>query len=45
VNASREKVNRRLHAWAAQGWVTVDPAGIRLLQPDRLGALFAEVTG
>jgi hypothetical protein len=39
VGASREKVNRKLHAFAAEGWVAVDAAGVRLLAPERLKAL------
>jgi CRP-like cAMP-binding protein len=40
IGASREKVNRKLHAWAAEGWVEVEPAGVRLLDLPRLKALF-----
>jgi CRP-like cAMP-binding protein len=36
INASREKVNRKLHAWTQAGWVEIAPQGVRLLQPDRL---------
>lgn len=32
VGASREKVNRKLHAWASEGRVDITPAGVRLLQ-------------
>jgi CRP-like cAMP-binding protein len=36
LGASREKVNRKLHAWVAQGWVEVTPSGVRLLEADAL---------
>jgi CRP-like cAMP-binding protein len=39
LGASREKVNRKLHAWAAAGWVEITPAGTRLLQTGSLTAL------
>ena len=39
LGASREKVNRKLHAWATEGWVEITPAGVRLLATDSLGAL------
>jgi CRP/FNR family cyclic AMP-dependent transcriptional regulator len=31
LGASREKVNRKLNAWARQGWVALGPSGVRLL--------------
>ncbi len=34
LGASREKVNRKLHAWAAEGWVEITPAGVRVLSDD-----------
>lgn len=39
LGASREKVNRKLHAWAAEGLVEITPAGVRLLKTDSLAAL------
>jgi CRP/FNR family transcriptional regulator, cyclic AMP receptor protein len=39
ISASREKVNRKLHAWANDGWVALSPQGIRLLKPESLRAL------
>ena len=33
LGASREKVNRKLHLWAAEHWVELTPAGVRVL-PD-----------
>lgn len=42
VGASREKVNRKLHDWAGQGWVELSPAGVRLLAPERLQGLLGQ---
>jgi CRP/FNR family cyclic AMP-dependent transcriptional regulator len=39
IGASREKVNRKLHAWSRDGWVALTPQGVRLLQTDSLHAL------
>jgi CRP-like cAMP-binding protein len=39
IGASREKVNRKLHAWSDDGWVVLSPQGIRLLRVDALRAL------
>jgi CRP-like cAMP-binding protein len=39
IGASREKVNRKLHAWSHDGWVALTPQGVRLLQTDSLHAL------
>jgi CRP/FNR family cyclic AMP-dependent transcriptional regulator len=39
LSASREKVNRKLNAWARQGWVALGASGVRLLDK---GALMAE---
>jgi CRP/FNR family cyclic AMP-dependent transcriptional regulator len=39
LGASREKVNRKLHAWAADGWVELTPSGVRLVETDALAAL------
>lgn len=36
---SREKVNRKLHEWARQGWVEVASVGVRLTDVERLRAL------
>ena len=36
LGASREKVNRKLHEWAAEGFVVITPSGLRLRAPDRL---------
>ncbi|HEX3700977.1 MAG TPA: Crp/Fnr family transcriptional regulator [Phenylobacterium sp.] len=38
IGASREKVNRKLKEWSAEGQVDVTTAGIRVLAPDRLAA-------
>jgi CRP/FNR family transcriptional regulator, cyclic AMP receptor protein len=39
LGASREKVNRKLHDWAARGLVEITPAGVRLVETDSLAAL------
>ncbi|THD77907.1 MAG: Crp/Fnr family transcriptional regulator [Phenylobacterium sp.] len=36
IGASREKVNRKLKEWSADGQVAVTTAGIRVLAPERL---------
>ncbi len=36
LGASREKANRKLHAWAKAGWVELLPIGVRLVQPERI---------
>jgi CRP-like cAMP-binding protein len=36
IGASREKVNRKLRQWVAEGWVEVTPAGVRVLSADAL---------
>jgi CRP-like cAMP-binding protein len=42
IGASREKVNRKLHEWADEGWIAMGRAGIKLVAKDRLKALIAE---
>lgn len=42
---SREKVNRKIHEWAREGWVEIAPAGIRMLAPERLEALIQHQLG
>ena len=39
LGASREKVNRKLNAWAHQEWVELGASGVRILQPQPLAAL------
>jgi DNA-binding transcriptional regulator LsrR (DeoR family) len=39
LGASREKVNRKLNAWARQDWVELSPSGIRVLEPSALAEL------
>jgi len=36
IGASREKVNRKLHEWADDGWISMGRAGIKLLARDKL---------
>jgi CRP-like cAMP-binding protein len=42
IGASREKVNRKLHEWADEGWISITRAGIKLLDKPRLIALIQE---
>lgn len=41
LGLSREKVNRKLHAWAGQGFVELTGSGVRILDPDRLAEAMA----
>lgn len=43
LGASREKVNRKLHAWANDGLIALSRSGVKLLQRDRLEALIRKV--
>ena len=42
IGASREKVNRKLHEWSDEGWISIGRAGIRLLHKNKLAALIEE---
>ncbi|MES1200028.1 MAG: Crp/Fnr family transcriptional regulator [Pseudomonadota bacterium] len=42
IGASREKVNRKLHEWADEGWVNLGRSGIKLVKRDQLQALIRE---
>ena len=42
IGASREKVNRKLHEWVDEGWISMGRAGIKLLARDKLKALIQE---
>jgi len=42
IGASREKVNRKLHEWSDEGWISIGRAGIKLLARDKLKALIKE---
>lgn len=42
IGASREKVNRKLHEWVDEGWISMGRAGIKLMSRDRLKALIQE---
>lgn len=42
IGASREKVNRKLHEWADEGWISMGRAGIKLMSRDKLKALIQE---
>ncbi|MBV8593876.1 MAG: Crp/Fnr family transcriptional regulator [Caulobacteraceae bacterium] len=39
LSASRERVNRKLHEWVAEGWVELAAAGVRVAEPEALGRL------
>lgn len=38
LGLSREKVNRKLHAWAERGWVELTGSGVRVVEEERLVA-------
>jgi CRP/FNR family cyclic AMP-dependent transcriptional regulator len=42
LGASREKVNRKLNAWARSGWVVLSSAGVRLAERRALIALIED---
>ncbi len=42
IGASREKVNRKLHEWVDEGWISMGRTGIKLLARDKLKALIQE---
>ncbi len=42
IGASREKVNRKLHEWADEGWISMGRSGIKLVARDKLQALLKE---
>jgi CRP-like cAMP-binding protein len=42
IGASREKVNRKLHEWADEGWISMGRAGIKIVARDQLKALIQE---
>lgn len=41
IGASREKVNRKLHEWADEGWISLGRSGVKLLDRAELVALIA----
>lgn len=42
IGASREKVNRKLHEWSDEGWISLGRAGIKLVHRDKLQAMIRE---
>lgn len=42
IGASREKVNRKLHEWSDEGWISLGRSGIKLLARDKLQAMIRE---
>lgn len=45
LSASREKVNRKLNAWARVGWVELSRSGVRLRDPEALRRLLGPGDG
>lgn len=41
IGASREKVNRKLHEWADEGWIALSRSGVKLANRKELAALIA----
>jgi CRP/FNR family transcriptional regulator, cyclic AMP receptor protein len=41
IGASREKVNRKLHEWCDEGWISISRSGIKLTNRKELEALIA----
>lgn len=42
IGASREKVNRKLHEWCDEGWISIGRAGIKLVARDKLKAIIRD---
>jgi CRP-like cAMP-binding protein len=42
IGASREKVNRKLHEWVDEGWISMGRSGIKLLARDKLKGVIDE---
>lgn len=42
IGASREKVNRKLHEWVDEGWISMGRSGIKLLARDKLKAVIKD---
>jgi CRP-like cAMP-binding protein len=42
IGASREKVNRKLHEWVDEGWISMGRAGIKITARDKLKSLIQE---
>lgn len=45
LGASRERVNRKLHQWAREGWVQILPTGLRLVVVEQLEAVVLDARG
>lgn len=41
IGASREKVNRKLHEWAEEGWISLGRSGVKIVDREQLVALIA----
>jgi CRP-like cAMP-binding protein len=42
IGASREKVNRKLHEWVDEGWISMGRSGIKLVAREKLQAEFQD---
>jgi CRP-like cAMP-binding protein len=42
IGASREKVNRKLHDWVEEGWISMGRSGIKIAARERLKALIQD---
>lgn len=42
IGASREKVNRKLHEWCDEGWISIGRAGIKLVAREKLKAIIRD---
>jgi CRP-like cAMP-binding protein len=42
IGASREKVNRKLHEWSDEGWISLGRSGIKITARDKLVAIIKE---
>lgn len=45
IGASREKVNRKLHQWKDEGWLSLGRAGVRLEKKDKLAQMIEAKKG
>jgi CRP-like cAMP-binding protein len=42
IGASREKVNRKLHEWVDEGWISMGRSGIKLVAREKLQAVIQD---
>jgi CRP-like cAMP-binding protein len=43
LTASREKINRKLHGWASEGWIALARSGVRVLDRPALSKLIGDL--